>query len=323
MTTPRKGIRLRRGRRKRPLSSKERATDEARAEARAVKRREWEEKQRARAVAWRTRREEARLRLRGAALEGRRRGRPFATGFQSFLALIAPWVSRGLFLIVRIPVGLIATLLDLTQHALRWLRGRIGPVLAAVAAVVSNAVTPRRTIAFVGAAAAVALGISQFFDYRGVAVSAPAYAGEVGNVAPVPLTDTEPAGDAHLFLLLPVAVLALVLVWATYSGRWRLGRVVALLGALGIAVSLAVDLPQGLQEGVAANSYSDTEPQLIEGFWAQIAASAVLIFAGLLLGSIARQESETGHEQGRRSPTPRSRPPGAVGPIAARGGAGS
>jgi hypothetical protein len=300
------------------------AAAQARAEAKAVKRREWQEAQMRRAMAWRTRREEIGVRLKGVALEARRRLRPFGSGLHSFLALIAPYVSGALLLMVRIPAGLIATLLDLTQGLLRWLRARIGPVLAATGALVSAAVTPLRTVALVGAAAAVALVISQFFDYRGVAVNAPAYRGEVGNVAPVPLTDTEPAGDAHLYLLLPIAVLALVLVWATYAGRWRLGRAVALLGVVGIAVSLAVDLPQGLHQGVAANSYSGTEAQLIEGFWAQMAASGVLVFTGLLLGGYARQASVAGSERrGRWGAESRRRRPGSVGPVAARGGAGS
>jgi hypothetical protein len=302
------------------------ATARVRADAKAVKKREWEEAQRRRAMAWRTRRDEIGVRLRGAALETRRRVRPFGSGLHAFLALVAPYVSRTLLLLVRIPAALIATLLDLTQDLFRWLRARIGPLLAAIAEFVSAAVTPLRTVALVGAAAAVALGISQFFDYRGVAVNAPAYRGEVGNVAPVPLTDTEPAGDAHLYLLLPVAVLALVLVWATYAGRWRLGRVVALLGVIGVVVSLVVDLPQGLHQGVAANSYSGTEAQLIEGFWAQIAASAMLIFTGLLLGSHARQASAAAGElrsRRRERAAANERRPGSVGPIAAGGGAES
>jgi hypothetical protein len=321
MMAPRKGIRLRRGRRKRPPSRLAEATARARADARTVKKREWEEAQMRRAMAWRTRREEIGVRLKGVALEARRRVRPFGSGLHAFLALIAPYVSQALLLMVRIPAALIATLLDLTQDLLGWLRARIGPVLAAIGELVSAVVTPLRTVALVGAAAAVALGISQFFDYRGVAVNAPAYRGEVGNVAPVPLTDTEPAGDAHLYLLLPVAVLALVLVWATYAGRWRLGRVVALLGVIGIAVSLVVDLPQGLHEGVAANSYSGTEAQLIEGFWAQMAASTVLVFAGLLLGFHARQASAGSEHHSRRRAASRRRRPGSVGPVAARGGA--
>ena len=79
-------------------------------------------------------------------------------------------------------------------------------------------VTPVRTLAFVCAGASVALAASQFVDYRGVAVGAPAYEGEIGTVAPAPLTGLETAGSAHAYALVPLAAIALLLAVATARG---------------------------------------------------------------------------------------------------------
>lgn len=214
---------------------------------------------------------------------------------------LAPYVSRGLFLAVRIPAAIVAVLLDLIQGASRWALGRLGPASATVGELLSTRVTPSRTLAFVAAAAAIALAAAQFVDYRGVAVGAAEYEGEVGSVARVPLTDREKAGDAHLYLLLPVAILAMALIRATYGGRWRLGRAVGLLGLIGIAITLAVDAPQGLDAGRTGIAYTGAGAQLIEGFWAQLAASSVLLFSGPLLGSYARRSKGGQIREDRRS----------------------
>jgi hypothetical protein len=282
------------------------------------------------------RREEIRLRLRGTALETRRRLRPLGRALsplailvRGFAGRIAPYVSRGLLLLVTIPAALVALVLAIAQKVLGWLGERIVTAAAVIAAVASTRVTPRSTVAFVAMAAAVALGVSQFFDYSGIAVGANLYEGEVGGVAPVPLTDLERAGDAHLWLLLPVAILALVIARETYRGQWQLGRLVGLLGLVGIAVSLLVDLPQGLDGGRSGASYSGGQAQLIEGWWAQLAASAVLAFSGPLLGSYVRRTAglspdRNGHRRarilGRRRPRRERRK---VGPAVARGGIGS
>ena len=50
-----------------------------------------------------------------------------------------------------------------------------------------------------------------------------------------------------------------------------------------IAIALIVDVPKGLDEGAAAVAYEGAEASLLEGFWLQIAAGAVLIACGLLL----------------------------------------
>ncbi|HEX2360206.1 MAG TPA: hypothetical protein VHH72_10365 [Solirubrobacterales bacterium] len=227
------------------------------------------------------------LRLRGSALETRRRLRPARRG----VGRVAPYLSEALLLLVRIPAALIAVLLDVTEGIAGWVRSRIGPVAAGFGARVAVAVTPLRTLTVVASAAAIALAASQFADFSGVAVGASEYNGDVRAIAPPPQTDLETAGSAHLYLGVPLAALALVLIVATARGRWRLGRAVALVGVAGIALSLIVDLPQGLDSGGASTEYFGTEAQLIEGFWSQLAASAVLVLCGPLLGTYTRQSA--------------------------------
>lgn len=221
------------------------------------------------------------IRARAIASEVRYRLRPAGRAAAAVLRQIAPYVSRALLLAVRIPAGLVAVLLDLTQDLLAWIRGRANAISAWV--------RPAGAVATVAALAAVALGVSQFVDYRGVAVGAPSYEGEVGTVAPAPLTELRTTGSAHAYLLLPVALAALLLVGATLRGSWRLGRLIAALGAVGIAVSIAIDAPAGLDVGRAGIAYSGAEAKLIEGFWVQLSAAATLVLCGPLLGAYARR----------------------------------
>ena len=57
--------------------------------------------------------------------------------------------------------------------------------------------------------AAVALGASQWLDYHSVSVGTDAYSGSVGVVAPPPEVETEIAGKAHAWVMMPLAVAAL------------------------------------------------------------------------------------------------------------------
>ena len=83
------------------------------------------------------------------------------------------------------------------RGALLWLeriaavRARRPPATAL--RVAERVVTPERAVAFVVIAAAIILAASQFVDYRGVEIGAPAYAG-VESVAPAPQTDVETTG---------------------------------------------------------------------------------------------------------------------------------
>jgi hypothetical protein len=63
---------------------------------------------------------------------------------------------------------------------------------------------------------------------------------------------------------------------------------VAICGVVGLAVAIAVDLPQGLEVGRPGLAFTGTEAKLMEGFWAEVACSAVLILCGGLLAHYSR-----------------------------------
>ena len=252
--------------------------------------------------------EEVRVRIRGTALETRRRLRPVFGPASRMLSGIAPYVTGGLLFLIRLVAAVPLLILAAAQAATGWIATRGVDAGLASAEVIRRLVTPLRTAAFVGVAAAVALGASQFIDYRGVAVDASAYAGEIGGTAPVPVTDKEIAGDAHLWILLPLSVLAVCLVLAGYLGRPRLAGAVSLCGVLGLAVALAIDLPQGLDAGRAGIAFSDAEARLLEGFWIEVSASAVLVLSGGLLALYSRgMRSEERRRGGARKPAGRTR----------------
>ena len=121
-------------------------------------------------------------------------------------------------------------------------------------------------------AAGVCLVVSQFVDYRGVEVGQPGYAGLPG--ASPPLVDVEAAGAAHAYLLVPVGLLAAALaVLAAATGRNRLGRIVFVLGLIGLAVVLLVDRPAGLDTGSQAARFAGATAVLQDGFYAELAAT--------------------------------------------------
>jgi len=140
-------------------------------------------------------------------------------------------------------------------------------------------------------------------------VDAPDYAGEIGAIAGVPIVDRQTAGSAHLWVLLPVAALATVLMIAAYRGRPRLAGAVAVCGLVGLAVAIAVDLPQGLEVGRPGLAFTGTEAKLLEGFWAEVACSAVLILCGGLLAHYSRGVSRERRRRGRSGGTMRKTPP--------------
>ncbi len=163
-------------------------------------------------------------------------------------------------------------------------------------------VTPERVLVAVTAAAAACLAYSQFVDYRGVEVGQPQYQ-QVSTIAPAPQTDRVLAGDAHAFVLVPLAAIALVIALvALISGRWRLGRLVSVIGLIGIAISFAIDLPKGLDAGTAGTAFAGAKATLTNGFYAQLAASAVLVLCGWVLSINLRRRAgaATGRRRARR-----------------------
>jgi hypothetical protein len=278
-------------RRKRHREGPDEAVERTRREARAMSRRRRIEARRAlRSQAAGL--DEMRVRVRGTALETKRRLRPVFGPLGTLVSTAAPRVTRALFFMLKLLAALIALVLETTQAAIRWLVPRVSVAASSTLDFLQRNVTPLRTAAAVGAGAAIALGASQFLDYHGVAVDAPGYEGSIGAIAPAPITDRETTGDAHIWILLPIAVLALVLVGGAYvgarRGRTGLAGGVAACGLIGIAVALAIDLPQGLDTGRVSLAFTGTDARLLEGFWAEISASAVLILSGGLLALYSR-----------------------------------
>jgi hypothetical protein len=143
--------------------------------------------------------------------------------------------------------------------------------------------TPARAVAVVAIVAAGVLAASQWVDYHSVSVGVDAYAGDVGAVAPPPEIESEIAGNAHGWVMLPLAAAALAAIVLAMLGRRRLAGLLIPIGVAVIAIALIVDVPKGLDEGTAAVAYEAVEAELLEGFWLQLAAGIVLIAGGLLL----------------------------------------
>jgi hypothetical protein len=151
------------------------------------------------------------------------------------------------------------------------------------ATALSAVVTPRRAVAATIVAAAGALVVSQFIDYRGVEIGAAAYAGLPGAAEP-PTVAVKTAGEAHSYLLVPLAALAAALgvLAGTKRARPRLGLVIAALGLVALAVVLLVDLPAGLDVGNQSARFAGASAVLDDGFYAELAAAAGLASAGVL-----------------------------------------
>jgi hypothetical protein len=235
----------------------------------------------------------------------RRHLRPVFGPPARFFSWIAPYITGALLFVIKLVAALIALIAELGRVGVGWLADRARTMATVTARWARVHVTPLSTVAFVGVAAAIGLGVSQFFDYHGVAVDAPNYAGEVGSVAPAPITGTETAGSAHLWVLIPIAAAAVLLVVATYRGQTRFAGAVALCGLLGLAVALAIDLPQGLDAGRPGLAFSGAQAELLQGFWAEVACSTVLMLCGGLLALYSR--GVAGEESGARAARSRRR----------------
>ena len=199
--------------------------------------------------------------------------------------LVVRWWGRLKALLVRVghrlrPVAVFT--LRLLSAAERRLRS-IAALTVGAATRASATVTPERAIGGVILAAAACLVASQFIDYRGVEVGQPGYAG-LPNIAVPPTVAVETAGQAHSYLLIPIALLAAALALvAMRRSRPRLGRVVFLLGLLSLGVILLVDLPAGMDVGEQASRFSGASAVLYGGFYGELASAAGLMLGGLLL----------------------------------------
>ncbi|MEZ5061268.1 MAG: hypothetical protein R2700_07085 [Solirubrobacterales bacterium] len=169
----------------------------------------------------------------------------------------------------------------------RFLDGPVRAVLRAIRRAidaVSRQVTPVRVLALVVAGAAILLALSQFAVYRNISIGNDAYAEGIQTVAPAPVAETADTGSAHSYLMVPLAAVALVLLGAALTGRWRLCRLIALAGLIAIAVGLIHDRSVGLDPGEEAIAYTGVEATLVGGFYAQLFSGLLLTLSSLLLG---------------------------------------
>ena len=110
----------------------------------------------------------------------------------------------------------------LLRSALAWLRR----VTAAVVGRLARLLMPARGASLVAVASAACLVLSQFVYYRGVEIDQPGYA-QVSAIAQAPQRDLQKAGEAHSYLLIPLAAfavaMALVAVWPSgpAPASWR------------------------------------------------------------------------------------------------------
>jgi hypothetical protein len=203
-----------------------------------------------------------------AAAPAARRARAVAAPVLALLALLG---RRALWLLFK---GLAA--------ADRGARAALGWTVRGATAL-SAVLTPRRAVAAVIVAAAGALVISQFIDYRGVEIGGAAYAG-LPDAAQPPAVAVKTAGEAHAYLLVPLAALAGVLgvFAASARARPRLGLLITALGLVALGVILLVDLPAGLDVGGESARFAGATAVLDDGFYAELAAAAGLASAGVL-----------------------------------------
>jgi hypothetical protein len=222
-----------------------------------------------------------------AARWTRRADIALAKRFERIRPRLMRWASRARRAGVRLAKWLDRRLRPVAVWLLRQLgrlerglrRASRGAARAATGA--SAVVTPQRAICGVVVASAACLIVAQFVDYRSVEIGQAAYAGL--PAARPPTVGAKTAGEAHAYLLIPVAVLAAIAaVLALQPNRRGLGRVVIGLGLLSIAVILLVDLPAGLDTGAQSSRFAGANAVLDEGFYAQLAAAAGLVIGGLL-----------------------------------------
>jgi hypothetical protein len=151
-----------------------------------------------------------------------------------------------------------------------------------LATAASEVVSPRRAAGATIAAAGVCLLLSQFIDYRGVEIGQPGYA-NLPDVAKPPTVGVKTAGDAHAYLLVPLALAAIGLGLAcARRERPRLALLATALGLAASAVVLLVDLPSGLDAGAQTTRFAGASAVLQDGFYAELAAAGGLVLSGLL-----------------------------------------
>ena len=218
-------------------------------------------------------------RIRPLAVRWRRRIRPALVRWTGRARAIAARLGRWAGRRARPAAALFFRGLAAAERRLR----AAGAGAAKTATRASAVITPSRAICGVVVASAICLVVAQFVDYRSVEIGQPGYAGLPGVAAP-PTVGARTAGQAHSYLLVPIALLAAGLaVLALRPERRRgLGRAIVVLGLLCVALILLVDLPAGLDAGAQSSRFAGATAVLRNGFYAELAAAAGLVLGGLL-----------------------------------------
>lgn len=222
-------------------------------------------------------------------------GRPHPS--QTLTALVVE-LGKLVREMVAIPVQLWLAIAEPVGAATLWVWRQVArPAISAVIAGVGIAyrfalrhVTPARATVVVALVAIGVLVASQWVDYRGVRVGNDAYTGDAGIVAPAPEVAREQAGEAHSWVMLPLAAAALIVLALAVTGRWRMARLLMPIGIAVVAIAVLIDAPNGLDEGKTAIAYEGASAHLLDGFWLQIAAGAGMIASGLLLPGFLRPD---------------------------------
>jgi len=136
-----------------------------------------------------------------------------------------------------------------------------------------------------GVLSALALILAQFLDYTGIEVGSGGVESAV-EVAPTPKIGTEQLGSVQLWIGIPLGIAALIAMRLAGAGQWRLGRSLAAIGAIMLVVTIAIALPNGLDETDFQVAYTDAHAVLLAGFWVQLVASIGMIASGLAMVSL-------------------------------------
>ncbi|HEY7150960.1 MAG TPA: hypothetical protein VH391_04715 [Solirubrobacterales bacterium] len=144
-------------------------------------------------------------------------------------------------------------------------------------------------------------------------MGAPEYAGLERNAQP-PRIDGESLRSAHGGWVLGIAAASLLVTGVAVVRNWRLARLLIFLGAAVVAISLAIDAPEGLREGQAGVVFQGAQAVLLGTFWVQLFSGVTLIVVGPLLAVQLRDQRDARRARGE----PRAERKGA-GPLETSG----
>ena len=243
--------------------------------------------------------------LRNAAAALETRADPILDPILSAVSRVAPSIARLPLAVADAIAIVIAGIASVIELAVRFLENRVQPAIGRATTILGQRINPISTGLTVTFASAALLIGSQFLDYRGVAVGAPLYEGQIAADAPAPLTATAVTGDAHFWVMIPIAVVIAIAAFASLRRDNRhLGILICTLGLIVVAITLAIDLPKGL-DPVYALPYSDASTRLLGGFWAELFAGVALaVSGGVLMRGDAQKRTGRRARQIQHRPDP-------------------